>query len=812
MGLPARVGEYRIVREIGRGGMGVVCEAIQESLGRSVALKLLTGMAAQDATMIERFEREARAAAGLTHTGIVQVHGIGHEDGLHYIAMELVDGHSLADHLRWFWSDDSPNQVTPSAAPSGVTGPMDDPPGGSFDATFHVDMSAVASSDSLQEVLAEADARSAPTGSGTATRATYLSGRRLRPIVSLIVDAAHALHAAHEAGVLHRDVKPGNLLVTSSGQIKVADFGLARTLENDRITKTGDMMGTPSYVAPEQLTGGDVDRRADVYSLGVTLYEAVCGRLPYEAESIQGLMHKILHREPPRPRRLNPSLPRDLETIALKAIEKEPERRYQTGQELANDLERWLSDRPILARPAGPVTRVMKLVRRRRGVTIALGLLVVASLIAFTTYEVLQDERHARDHLIAEQLMADAISNSVQGNSPAAIRQFTEAILTDEHVRYAHVFRAIEHLQIGEKDDARADLRVARDAAPNDPVVRLGSAFYDMRTGLDADVPSPPAAGALDDLLLLDAIGLAQSHLGRHLDAYRYFARARSMDRKRVSSLVGQGFAALRLGRYRESKDAFHALKALMQPSDPFPRLVLIYIALQQSRTATPELLRHLARESRQLVRELQNKTGPSPFTGLACGAVDAMIPPADRKPTDHAPGACIEKAVASVGAKNLPALFHEMAATLLMLDDPEGARKHAMLALDKKPESALAPASLAIVAWNDGDDATALEYIRVAHERAPDAILPLLSIIKMSRRKLRATSPFTPTEVINAATKLVEIGPDDPTLLIEAAEALRLHGEPDLAKRAIAMAIERAQIEERPKIEARARELERSL
>jgi len=803
MGLPERVGEYRIIREIGRGGMGVVCEAIQESLGRPVALKLLTGMAARDATMIERFEREARAAAGLSHSGIVQVHGIGRENDLHFIAMELVDGASLAEHLRAFWVEGDAGPTMPDPAAPETVGSAEAADSGGQDDTFHVDMSSIGSSPSGSE--ADADPS---TGSAADTRAQSLSGRRLRPLVKLVLDAGHALHSAHEAGVLHRDVKPSNLLVTTSGQIKVADFGLARSLENDRITRTGDVMGTPSYLAPEQLTTADVDRRADVYSLGVTLYEAVCGRLPHEADSIQTLMHKILHREPPRPRKINPSLPRDLETVCLKAIEKNPEHRYQSGQEFANDLERWCSDRPILARPAGPITRVMKLMRRRRGTSIAVALLVIASLISFATLKVLKDERHDKRQAEARLKMTDAISNSVQGNSPAAITQFTEAILLDDRVAYAYLFRAIEHLQIGERAHAEADLRVAMARAPNDPVTRLGSAFYDRRTGSHVNVPSPPSAGSLGDLLLLDAIGLAQSHLGEHLDAYRYFGRARAMDRTRISSLVGLGFAALRLGRYREARDAFHALKALMDDRDPFPRLVLIYCAVQQSRSATPEVLRHIARESRILVRELNQNTGSNPFTLLACGAIDAMVPAGERGRGDHQPGACIDHAVQSVGEENLPALFHEMAATLLMHDDPDAARRHALLALKKKPESALAPAVLSLVAWNQGDDETALDQIRVAHNRAPDAILPLLMIIKIARRPVVTTSPFTPSEIIEASRRCIEIGPDDPELLIQAAEGLLKHDEVAPARRGLELAIDRAQLEERPDLGARARKL----
>ena len=372
---------------------------------------------------------------------------------------------------------------------------------------------------------------------------------------------------------------------------------------------------------------------------------------------------------------------------------------------------------------------------------------------------------------------------------------------------------AIEHLQIAERDDAAKDLRAARARRPNDPVVQLGSAFYDLRTGRDADVPSPPAAGAIEDLLLLDSIGLAQSHLGLHLDAYRYFGRARSLDRRRISSLVGHGLAAVRLGRYREAKEAFRALKAFMNESEAFPRLVLIYTAFHQSRTASPEFLRQLIRESRQLVRELEEHTGRNAFSLLASGAIDGMTPLKTRKPTDRTPGAAISQAVEEAGGlEKLPALFHEMAATLLMLDAPEQAREHALAALKMKPESALAPSALALIAWNEGDDRTALDQIRTARDRAPHALIPLLTVIKIARRKVRNTSPFTPGEVVDVAMRLIEIGPDDPTLLIDAAEALIKYEEHASAREALRLALERTVIDERPDIAERARSLLESL
>jgi len=305
-----RFGKFILLEELGSGGMGTVYRARQTDLDRVVALKVLHGAAAAGASLIERFQREARAAARLDHAGIVRVYEVGEADGVHFFTMELVDGENLLSRVR-----------------------HDNPP--------------------LQE--------------------------RVR----WVRDAARALHYAHENGLVHRDVKPHNILVTAGGDVKVADFGLARDVSAGRgLTVSGEVMGTPQYMAPEQARGlwDQVGPRADVYSLGATLYELIAGAPPVEAPEILRLLQKVAAGDLVSLRSRAPSVPRDLETIVVKALDADPARRYTSAGALAEDLDRFLRFEAILARPETWLERTLRRVKRnRRRLLAALGVVAAAA-------------------------------------------------------------------------------------------------------------------------------------------------------------------------------------------------------------------------------------------------------------------------------------------------------------------------------------------------------------------------------------------------------------------------------------------------
>jgi WD40 repeat protein/predicted Ser/Thr protein kinase len=300
-------GDFELIRELARGGMGVVYEVRQVSLERVLALKMiLEGRLAHESD-VRRFRLEAEAAARLDHPNIVPIHEVGEHEGRHYFSMKLIDGGSLATHV--------------------------------------------------------------PVLIGDPRRAAQL-----------VAEVARAVHYAHRRGILHRDLKPANILLDRDGRPHVTDFGLARRVEGDSgLTRTGVIVGTPSYMAPEQAEGrrDAVTTASDVHALGAILYELLTGRPPYRGETVLETLRQVREREPAHPKAFNASADRDLATIALKCLEKDPDRRYASADALAVELDRWLAGVPILARPVTPPERAVKWARRR---PTAAALLVVAVL------------------------------------------------------------------------------------------------------------------------------------------------------------------------------------------------------------------------------------------------------------------------------------------------------------------------------------------------------------------------------------------------------------------------------------------------
>lgn len=300
------LGDFRLVRELGHGGMGTVYEAIQISLNRRVALKLLPFASALDPRQLQRFRNEAAAAAHLRHENIVSVHAVGSERGVHYFAMEYVDGQSLAALLATRRQQPVDHTADSTVAARNAATATDTPPESWFDWVARVGL-----------------------------------------------QAAGALAHAHETGVVHRDIKPANLLVDTRGHLWITDFGLAQVGTGMGLTRTGEVVGTMRYASPEQLRGhsGVIDHRSDLYSLGATLYELLTLRPPFDGLDRHELYRQVETHTPAAPRSIVPTIPIALETIVLKALRKEPEERYATATELADDLRRYLERRPILAHP-----------------------------------------------------------------------------------------------------------------------------------------------------------------------------------------------------------------------------------------------------------------------------------------------------------------------------------------------------------------------------------------------------------------------------------------------------------------------------
>lgn len=371
---PTMLGEFRIVREVGRGGMGVVYEAEQLPLGRRVALKVLPSAASLDPRQRQRFQIEAQAAALLHHEHIVPVFGIGFDQGVHYYAMQFIDGRPLTEIIREL-RPVSPRETHMESGPT-VPAPGSTTTTGGF-----------------------------PPARSAGSSATQW--RDCRAVTRLGIQAALALEHAHDIGVIHRDIKPSNLLIDARGHLWVADFGLARLPHEDHdLTRTGDLVGTLRYMSPEQVSGerGEVDPRVDVYALGVTLYELLTLQPAFDARDRQELLRRILHDDPIAPRRINPSIPRDLETIVLKAISKEPWARYGSARALADDLRRFLDDQTILARRPGLMDRAVKWTRRHRAGVVAAASALVLTLAASTA--VLWEAKRRTDGMLEAQRQA----------------------------------------------------------------------------------------------------------------------------------------------------------------------------------------------------------------------------------------------------------------------------------------------------------------------------------------------------------------------------------------------------------------------
>jgi len=401
------IGDFEILEEIGRGGMGVVFKTRQVSLDRMVALKILSYALGLTDHAVARFQREAQATAKLNHPNIIPIYAQGQQEQTYYYAMELVSGRSLYDIIKELRGDGAAARVAES--------PVDSVGGSSVAADL-----ALAETELIVPASGSASSR-APGGSNGSDDDTSGSARRsgtqydprfdgydeayFDDIARQIRDVADALEYAHHHGVIHRDIKPHNLLVGHGGRLCLTDFGLARVLAQPGMTQTGEFVGSPLYMAPEQLTGagntGSVT--TDIYSLGATLYEWLTLCPPFPAATREQVISQIITSEVVPPRARNRRVPLDLETICTKALDKDPSRRYQSAADLRDDLNRFLNRARIKAQRTSIWTNVARVLSRRRtAAVLAFAIVIITALFSL----LLRERRNARNREIALLMQA----------------------------------------------------------------------------------------------------------------------------------------------------------------------------------------------------------------------------------------------------------------------------------------------------------------------------------------------------------------------------------------------------------------------
>ena len=437
-----KFGDYELVQELARGGMGVVFKARQAGLNRIVALKMILSGQLAGESEVQRFQAEAEAAAGLDHPGIVPIYEVGQIDGQHFFSMGLVEGPSLSQRIT----------ERPLAA---------------------------------------------------------------REASEIIVKVADAVGYAHRQGVIHRDLKPANVLLDKNDEPRVTDFGLAKRIASDsNLTTTGQVLGTPNYMPPEQATGHlqDVGPRSDVYALGGVLYAAITGRPPFSADNAVATIKQVIEREPVAPRQLNSAIPRDLETITLKCLQKDPNKRYESAQELADDLRRHLSHKPIQARPVSSVERVVRWSKRQpvvAGLVVTLALSIVTGFAVSLYYAIEASDRAADAERYAEQseinyLQAKQNEERARENEAAANRNAKAATESERRAKEAALAaKEAEARETKRRLEAERQTRIAsanhlasqaRDLLDTKPQLSLLLAIEAMQ--LRGDKGQPPVLAA----------------------------------------------------------------------------------------------------------------------------------------------------------------------------------------------------------------------------------------------------------------------------------------------------------------------------
>ena len=593
-----QLGDFRIIREIGHGGMGVVYEAEQESLGRQVALKVLSPTTFDSPKSIRRFRREAETVARLHHTNIVPVFGVGDEKGLHYYVMQLIDGEPLNQVVTGLRNktdggtgtasipcatgsasvevsaDADPKSTGRASGTLSLPAASAERPTGSDSASADVliessihsqqkpdsddelaatvrqsreelaKLSEPDLSDTVDQVKTPKSAEEVESGSddsGATNRpphealqpaterlsALLETGAYWNAVAEIGIQVARALDYAHAHGVWHRDIKPSNLLIDQSGTVWLVDFGLARIAEDSELTQTGDLLGTLRYMSPEQVVG-EFDHRSDVYSLGLTLYELLTFRPAHDASIRSRIVEQISAASPKSPREINPAIPKDLETIILKATAHGRSDRYQSAKELAEDLQRFAGGFPIQARRFSAAEQLSRWGRRNPALawTTATTAILLVTVAAVSMWGLIS-ARSANRELMTERGRTQIEAERAEDNLRLALQAFEEIV---DGISQRGIPQSVQsdlnsdiETEDGEAAQPVANLTPAVTEADADLLNRLLNFYIDFASRNEA---SPEVAA--QTAKAQRRVGEIYQRLGRHEEAIAAYENARS--------------------------------------------------------------------------------------------------------------------------------------------------------------------------------------------------------------------------------------------------------------------------------------------
>lgn len=440
------LGDFQIIREAGRGGMGVVYEATQVSLGRRVALKVLPFASVMDQRQLQRFKNEAMAAAALDHPNIVKVFATGCERSIHFYAMHFIEGQTLADVIAAIQMDES-DEAGPGSSRSAT------------ESAINIGCGVEPSQGTRSTITPSAETRK-EVQAAISTVASTRHREYYRSVAEIGKQAAHALDYAHGLGIVHRDIKPSNLMLDAMGRCWVTDFGLAMVESSPNLTMTGDVLGTLRYMSPEQAMAKRVvvDHRTDIYSLGATLYELLTLKPVLRGEDRQELLRQLTYDEPLSPRKVVRSIPVELETIILKALAKRATDRYETAAQFANDLDAFLTDRPIAAQRPGPLRRARKWMYRHRMVS-SIAVCMMLALVLAAGGAKLKQSRHHRELVSSAKSDLAAAKAAMHARDLRQASVFMHAV--DESVRQT---QTRDRLLLSQADQIKLELTRRREA------------------------------------------------------------------------------------------------------------------------------------------------------------------------------------------------------------------------------------------------------------------------------------------------------------------------------------------------------------